>query len=172
MHKSSSSINSDLFEQVSPRYTHASKIAQPAAAVTTSTMYLKWYLVYPEVRTFDGNEVRNVQAFVVEEVGQGRLALHNEVGFVVQHRATAGDILYVCSWRENNELWETICFKSLEVGSVFEVVNRDTKTGTFCVWVIPIVAHEQQAWVQYLRSAQDEAAKLAYFQNQLRGVVG
>jgi hypothetical protein len=134
-------------------------------------MYLKWYLVNPDEHQFDDAEVGGAQSFILQEIDRGKLALHNEVGFVIQHRVTAGVILYVCSWRENNEVWESIYFKNLDPRGVFEIVHRDTKTGTFCVWVIPIVAHEQQAWVRYLRSTRDEAAKRAYCVDQLSGLV-
>jgi hypothetical protein len=121
---------------------------------------------------FAQHEVNNAQAFISNEVDAARLALHNEVGFVVQHRCTAGDIVYVCSWRDNNQVWETIYSKGLESGSLLAVTKRATKTATFCVWVIPVVAHEQQAWVKYLRSAHDDRAKHDYFMNQFSGYVG
>jgi hypothetical protein len=165
-------IDTTLFEQVASHYVHIAKIVQPVQAIRPAGCYLKWYLVFPEERGFAEPEVTAAQAFVLDEIARGQLALQDEVGFVVQHRCTGADILYVCSWRDNNELWETIYSKGKEPESLFAVAHRETKTGTFCVWVIPIVASEQQAWVTYLRSARDEVAQEAYFSHQFDGSVG
>jgi hypothetical protein len=164
--------DSVLFEQVATNYVHIAKRAQPARAIRPSGCYLKWYLVFPEERGFAEHEIAAAQAFVLDEVAHGRLALQHEVGFVAQHRCTGADILYICSWRDNNELWETIYSKGLEPDSTFAVAHRETKTATFCVWIIPIVASEQHAWVTYLRSTRDQAAQEAYLRDQFHGSVG
>jgi len=165
-------IHAELIAQVSADYVHAPKIAQPRNVFSLSTTCLKWYGVYPAERPFADHEVEAAQAFLADEVSCGRLALEHEVGFVVQHRCLGGDILYVCTWRENNEVWETLYFKQAGAKPAFEVVSRATKTGTFCVWVIPVVAHEQRAWVKFLTSKRDNADLLAYFCDCLCGSVG
>jgi hypothetical protein len=38
--------------------------------------------------------------------------------------------------------------------------------GTFCVWEMGAVVHEQQAWIRYLCSARDAAAAQAYLADQ------
>jgi hypothetical protein len=126
--------------------------------------------VHPPDRPFAEAEVSAAQDFVLSEAKSGRLALHNEIGFTVQHRCASVDIFYVCSWRENNELWETLYW--LPSGGVFQPVPRESKTATYCVWVIPAVAHEQQAWLKYLRSSRDDAARRAYCIDHFAGEVG
>ena len=110
------------------------------------------------------------QSFLLSEIDSGRLRLHNEVGFTVQHRCARVDIFYVCSWRDNNELWETLY--TLPVGGTYQLAERDNTTGTYCVWVIPAVTHEQQAWLTYLRSPRDNAARRRYCEDQASGDVG
>lgn len=163
--------DANLFEQVGSDYAHVRKVMRPAPPLVAPDVYQKWYLVHPPERPFSDAEVKAAQSFLRREIDAGRLALRNEVGFTVQHRCSAMDIFYVCSWRGNNELWETLYH--LPPGSLdYQLVPRDTKTGTYCVWVIPAVTHEQRAWLTYLNSSRDAAARLAYCQDQASGDVG
>lgn len=163
--------DANLFAQVEAGYAHVHKVMRPASPLIAPGVYQKWYLVHPPERPFADAEVSAAQAFMLGEIDAGRLALRKEVGFTVQHRCTAMDIFYVCSWRGNNELWETLY--QLPPGSRdYRLVPRDTKTGTYCVWVIPAVAHEQRAWLAYLNSRRDAAARLAYCRDQASGDVG
>ncbi len=164
-------IASELFQQVSANYNHSDKQVQPASPLVGDGIYLKWYLVYPPARPFADADIRQAQAFVQQEIECGQLALKNQIGFVVQHRCASVDIFYVCSWRNDNEVWETLYTKAIDETGEFQQVQRDFTTGTFCVWVIPVVAHEQKAWRRFLVSARDEAAQRAYARDQLAGVV-
>jgi hypothetical protein len=47
-----------------------------------------------------------------------------------------------------------------------------THRGTFCVWELGAVLHEQQAWIRYLYSARDDAARREYVADQYAGPVG
>ena len=42
--------------------------------------------------------------------------------------------------------------------------------GTFCVWKLGAVWHEQQAWVRYLMSAQGEEAERVYLGDCFEGL--
>ena len=159
-----------LFGHVAGDYVHVTKVMQPASPLIATDVLQKWYLVHPPERPFSTADVQAAQAFLLGEIESGRLALRNEVGFTVQHRCADVDIFYVCSWRGNNELWETLYV--LPTGGDFSLVRRESKTGTYCVWVIPAVTHEQRAWLTYLRSRRDAAARLAYCQDQTSGIVG
>lgn len=164
-------IASNLFQQVSADYRHSDKHVQPAQPLDSGDVFLKWYLVHPPARPFAEADFRQAQDFIQQEIECGRLALKNQIGFVVQHRCAHVDIFYVCNWRNNNEVWEALYTKAIEQPSKFQPVSRDLTTGTFCVWVIPIVAHEQQAWRRYLTSTRDKPAQLAYARDQLAGMV-
>lgn len=159
-----------LFEQVATQYRHIRKRMQPRAPLVAPGVFQKWYVVHPPERPFADSEVAEAQRFILGEVESGRLALKNEVGFTVQHRCGQVDIFYVCSWRDNNELWETIYHRPH--GGTFQLAPRESKTGTYCVWVIPAVTHEQNAWVAYLNSVRDDAARAAYCRDQFEGLVG
>lgn len=170
MKKSVTPPTADLFDQVAAGYTHVQKLMRPAPALIAPAVYQKWYLVHPHDSPFRDEDVAVAQAFLKSEIDGERLALRHEVGFTVQHRCAAIDIFYVCSWRDNNELWETLYYKPH--GGTFSVAPRDTKTATYCVWVIPAVAHEQRAWLEFLRSDRGAAARDAYCRDQASGRVG
>ena len=159
-----------MFGQVSRDYVHGRKVMRPAAALVAPGVYQKWYVVHPSARPFSTAEIADAQAFLLSEVEGGRLALRDEVGFTVQHRCGGVDIFYVCSWRNDNELWETIY--TLPNGGRYELAPRESKTATYCVWVIPAVTHEQKAWVAFLNSKRDQAAQDAYCRDQFEGEVG
>jgi hypothetical protein len=160
----------ELFHEVADNYVHVRKQMRAARPLIAQGVFLKWYLVNPPDRPFAETEVQAAQSFLLSEIESGRLRLRNEVGFTVQHRCANVDIFYVCSWRDNNELWETIY--TLPAGGTFRLAQRDNTTGTYCVWVIPAVMHEQQAWLTYLRSSRDGAARRRYCEDQASGEVG
>lgn len=159
-----------LFNEVADDYVHVRKEMRAAAPLVAPGIFSKWYLVYPPDRPFTASEVQAAQSFLLSEVESGRLRVRNEIGFTVQHRCAEVDIFYVCSWRENNELWETLY--TLPTGGTYRLAQRDNTTGTYCVWVIPAVTHEQRAWLTYLRSSRDGAARRRYCDDQATGEVG
>lgn len=158
------------FQQVAPDYRHYPKWVRPTSALQTPEVYFKWYLIYPETLPIVDEERLEAQAFIGEEVESGRLELKDEVGFVVQHRTPEWMILYVCTWRGNNEIWETLYHRKLPGGSFVKHRRTDT-TGTFCVWVMSAVRHEQQAWSRYLRSERNAKAQEDYLGDQLHDLV-
>jgi hypothetical protein len=167
-------MTSDLaekFAQVSAEYKHYPKWIQPAPALVTPQVYFKWYLTHPESLPITNDQIAEAQATLRQDLSTGQLALKHEVGFVVQHRCAEVIILYVCTWRGNNEVWETLYHKALNPETQYEMFKRENTSGTFCVWVLPAVLHEQQAWVRYLQSQRDEAAQEAYLNNQMTGWV-
>jgi hypothetical protein len=165
-----STLTEMFFHHVEPSYRHDSKQARPAHALIRPHIHLKWYTLAVPDRMHTANEVSDAQAFIVREIDGGRLELRNEIGFVVQHRVATADIFYVCSWNDNNELWETHYYRPLATGQP-EVGRHGTKFPTFCVWVLSIVHHEMQAWSRYLKSARNDAAREDYANDHLDAMV-
>jgi len=161
----------ELFQSVAADYTHYRKRARVVAPAAADDVFLKWYSLAVPERTHTDAEIAAAQTFLLREINDGRLALTNEVGFVVQHRIATMDVFYVCSWNGNNELWETHYFKPLD-GDQYEIGRHGTKFPTFCVWVLAIVHHETEAWSRYLQSPRDGAARVAYCTDQLDAMVG
>jgi len=159
------------YEQVAAEYRHRQKVARPGEALVTPTVYLKWYDIYYEETPIAPHLVDEARSFLLAEVEGGRLPLKNELGFVVHHQCTGAYILYISTWRNENELWETIYIKDLVVDSEFQQLKRNATTPTYCVWVLGVVGHEQRAWTRYLYTSRDNTAKYAYVQDQLTGPV-
>jgi hypothetical protein len=157
------------FGQVASEYRHRPKVARPGEALVTPAVYLKWYDIYYEETPISPQLVDQARSFLLAELEAGRLALKNEIGFAVHHRCSAAYILYICTWRNENELWETIYIKDLVVDSEIQQLKRNATTPTYCVWVLGAVGHEQQAWTRYLYSSRDDAAKYAYVRDQITG---
>ena len=102
----------------------------------------------------------------------GPAGLAGELGFVICHRC--GDSFYfllVCTWRNQNEMWETVYAKDVATGAGFQLVPQGTHLEVICVWELGAVLHEQQAWSRYLRSARAEQDKLAYLHDRFSGSV-
>src|SRR5581483_1753933 len=159
------------FEQVAPEYQHRQKFVRPGDALITSKVYLKWYDIYREELPISSKLVQDARSFLLAEMEAGRLPLMNELGFVIHHQCRDLYILYVCTWRNENELWETLYHKDLTGDGKFHVLERSSTTPTFCVWVLGAVWHEQQAWTRYLYTKRDNAAKYAHLQDQMTGLV-
>jgi hypothetical protein len=149
---------------VRPEYRHTPKLARPEPSLTLGGTVLKWYDIAPAdapvplaIRALARRNLRDGSKL-------GELALDDELGFVVLHRC--GESFYfllVCTWRNDNELWETVWAKTGERAFRFEPwpIGRGHRP-TFCVWELGVVCHEQQAWERYLGSPRDELAMQAY----------
>jgi hypothetical protein len=158
-------------EQVAPEYRHRQKFVKPGDALISPKVYLKWYDIYREEMPISSQLVHVARDFLLSEIETGKLPLENELGFLIHHQSADIYILYVCTWRNENEVWETIYFRDLKDGGDFRLLERGSTAPTFCVWVLGAVWHEQQAWTRYLYSQRDDAAKYAYLQDQMTGLV-
>jgi hypothetical protein len=163
--------NSTLFGQVEPGYAHYRKWAQPAPALVTPHVHLKWYVIHPEALPIAAARIDDAQAYLRDEIAAGRLKLDDEVGFVVHHRVPELEILYVCTWRGNNEVWETLYHKRLLPGLRFTEFQRTNTSPTFCVWVLSAVTHEMKAWTRFLSSPRGADDRNGYLADQLTGWV-
>ena len=152
-------------------YVHRDKFVEPGEPIRLPSAVLKWYdLARPETPV--APDVRSLaRAFVEREC----LALTPEIvgglGFAVLHRC-GGDFyfLLISTWRNENELWETVWAKAGEHEPAF--VPWPLAAGhhpTFCVWELGAVCHEQGAWSRYLRSPRDAIAKREYLKDTYTG---
>jgi hypothetical protein len=108
------------------------------------------------------------RAFLELEVE--RLNINGELGFVILHRAGSMLLLMLITWRNTNELWESVYTKDLTSGGGYALTNfGGTHRGTYCVWELGAVWHERHAWVRFLSSPRDDAAKLAYINDRFSG---
>ena len=159
--------------QVDPGYRHGPKVATPHATVILGDAILKWYDIAPADAPVPP-EIDDLARHALHKGSRsGALGLAGELGFVILHRC--GEDFYfllVSSWRNDNELWETVWAKAGDEDATFRPWPREgTHRPTYCVWELGAVCHERGAWSEYLRSPRDERAKKAYLRSLCAGEV-
>ena len=151
-------------------YRYYQKRAEPSLDLNLSHAYLKWYDIYPldaEITPDQRNECRN---FVADEAAH--IPLKDDLGFVILHRAGTVLLLLITTWRNTNELWEAVYWKAVDGTEPYQPMPCFSEhRGTYCVWELPVVWHERHAWVRFLSSPDDNAAKLAYINDRFSGMV-
>lgn len=154
------------------KYDYHKKIVAPGKNLLLKGAYLKWYELYPPGLRINEEQVSETRRFLNSEAESGRLNFNNELGFVILHRAGDYLLLLLTTWRNVNEMWESIYFKDAERGDTFkELKFNEGHKGTFCVWELGIVWHERNAWLHFTRSERDEKAKLNYMNDRFSGEI-
>ena len=159
-------------EVVRPDYRHGLKLVQPASTVALGDAVLKWYDIAPREEPV-AEHVRSLALRgLADAVRLGELRLGEALGFVILHRCGAGfHFLLVSTWRNDNELWETVWAKDGDASGFHPWTLEGAHRPTFCVWELGAVWHEQQAWSRFLRSDRSPAAEAAYLQDAFEGEV-
>jgi hypothetical protein len=153
-------------------YEYYEKVVTPGEGLSLPGAYLKWYDLYPVDVPISQEQVAESRAFLEGEGEAGRLKLEGELGFVILHRAGPVLLLLVTTWRNTNELWESMYVKEVGQADEYKVLPFDgSHRGTFCVWELGPVWHERGAWVRFIQSKRDEEAKLAYVNDRFEGSV-
>jgi hypothetical protein len=153
-------------------YRHVTKRISPGTPLILPDTYLKWYDLRREDQAIDPAATERARIFLTEEITGGRLPISGDLGFVIHH--LSGDdthLLLVCTWRDNNEMWETTYVKDTRRDRVFGPMAQTTHRGVICVWEFGVVAHEHEAWTRYLRSDRDTAAKRSYAESLCTGMI-
>jgi hypothetical protein len=153
-------------------YSYYEKVFTPAEDLSLPTAYLKWYNLYPDDAPITPEQFAESRTFLAAEVAAGRLQLEHELGFVILHRAGSVLLLMLMTWRNTNEIWESVWYKEVAATATYQPnIYPTSHRGTYCVWELGAVWHERHAWVRFLSSKRDEAAKLAYINDRFAGRV-
>jgi hypothetical protein len=113
------------------------------------------------------------QNYLVSEAAKPDWECGGQIGFSMLHRCGREFYFFiVCTWRNDNELWETIYFKPSVRVPAFARFPETRHRGTFCVWEMGVVRHEADVWISYLKSARDAGAREHYLRTVWEGVVG
>lgn len=152
---------------IDTQYQHKYKQVLPLAPLILSGAALKWYGVYPENQPVPDDITRMAREYLMKTPLEAR-----GLGFVILHRC--GEDFYfliICTWRNSNELWETVFYKNGEAMRDFAPFPRDdVHKPTLCVWELVPVWHEQQAWVRFLTSSRNEAAGQSWLNDCFAGI--
>jgi hypothetical protein len=153
-------------------YRHVTKEITPATPITLGGSVLKWYDIAPADEPVPSDVLVLARGTLHGAPESGALDLDDELGFVILHRC--GESFYfliVCTWRNENEVWETVWAKDNGEAAFRPWQIEGTHRPTFCVWELGAVWHEQQAWSRFLRSGRDAAAREAYLRDLFAGEV-
>ena len=151
-------------------YEYYQKLVTPGEDLSAPGAYLKWYDIRRPDVEMTQELVEESRAFVAAEVE--RLKIQDELGFVLLHHCGSVLLLMIMTWRNTNEIWESVYAKDLtKAGSYHLQTFENSHRGTFCVWELGPVWHERNAWARFLASKRDEAAKLAYVNDRFTGLI-
>jgi hypothetical protein len=136
-------------------YRHAPKRATPGAPLEPPGAVLKWYDVHADDRPVPDEVGRMARRLLTAAPLAAR-----GLGFVILHRCGSDFyFLIVCTWRNSNELWQTVFYKDGEAMADFAEFPREgPHKPTLCVWEMTPAWHERQAWLRFLASSRDAAA--------------
>jgi hypothetical protein len=154
-------------------YRHVDKLAKPKTGIMLGGATLKWYDMAPADAPVPLAVRALARRCLRDGVKHGELALDGELGFVILHRCEDDFyFLLVSTWRNENELWESVWAKAGSVDVLFRPWTVEgSHRPTFCVWELGAVAHERRAWTAYLRSGRDRAARDTYLRDAYDGAV-
>jgi hypothetical protein len=151
---------------VSTEYRHAPKHVTIGETLNLSGAILKWYAVHSQEQPVPEKITQLARAYLLNTPPDAR-----GLGFVVLHRC--GNDFYfliVCTWRNGNEIWETVFYKDGDGMMDFAPFPREgSHKPTFCVWELVPVVHEQQAWVRFLGSTRNEKAAESWLVDRYSG---
>jgi hypothetical protein len=156
-----------------PGYEHITKVVRPQSSLTLRSTVLKWYEIAPAdapvplvVRALARRNLRDASK-------DGSLGISGDFGFVILHRCGEDfHFLLLCTWRNENELWQTVWAKDGSTDVLFRPwTTEGAHRPTFCVWELGAVVHEREAWTRYLVSRRDAAAGQAYLRDTYSGLV-
>jgi hypothetical protein len=69
-------------------------------------------------------------------------------------------------------MWESIFVKNVVHPESYSALKfENDHKGTYCVWELGIVWHERNAWVRFIESDRNSAAKEAYLLDRLSGMI-
>jgi hypothetical protein len=153
-------------------YRHLTKAIAPAAPIELGDSVLKWYDIAPAAEPVPGPIRALARGTLRGAYDSEAIELDDDVGFVILHRC--GESFYfllVSTWRNDNELWETVWAKEGDAAGFQPWPLAGTHRPTFCVWELGAVCHEQRAWSRFLRSERDAEARDAYLRDSCAGDV-
>ncbi len=150
---------------IEPGYRHGPKRVTPGEPVETHGALLKWYALHTDEQPVPEEVTRLART----RLATAPLAATG-LGFVVLHRCGQSFyFLIVCTWRNSNEVWQTVFYKDASLAAFAPFPREGEHKPMLCVWELVPVWHEQQAWRRFLASARDEPAALAWLADRYAG---
>jgi hypothetical protein len=162
----------DIGNVILEGYNYYKKKVEPEELLILPEACFKWYNLFPTETEINQEQVFETREFIKNEIKSGRLNLEKELGFVILHRAGDYLLLLITTWRNTNEMWESVYFKKAVQSEAYKQIEfKNNHKGTYCVWELSIVWHERNAWLNFIQSKRNEEAKLKYLNDLFSGMV-
>lgn len=146
---------------------YPSKYAQPKGIFHVGKTKFKWYDLASDPAEISQHDIDNAQKCIGN--AEENFKNMDDLGFVIMHRCGKNYLLLVCTWRNENELWESVYYDG---SGQFEIWDRNkTYLPTYCVWEMGIVYHESQSWKKYLGTGREDKDKETYLNHFFEGEV-
>ncbi|UWX60841.1 hypothetical protein N0B40_00920 [Chryseobacterium oranimense] len=146
---------------------YPSKFATPKDIFTLGRTRFKWYNLAEDPAVIFPQDIINAKACI--ENADENFQDKDDLGFVIMHRCGENYLLLVCTWRSENELWESVYYDG---SGTFEVWDRkNIHIPTYCVWEMGIVYHESKAWKKFLGTDLTEMHQQNYLNDLFEGEV-
>ncbi len=163
---------SEIGNVIPEDYNYYEKKVESGELLILPEACFKWYNLFPIKNEINQEQVFETREFIKEEINSGRLKLDKEIGFVILHRAGDYLLLLITTWRNTNEMWESVYYKRVEQSDNYKQMEfKNNHKGTYCVWELSIVWHERNAWLKFIQSKHNEEAKLKYLNELFSGIV-
>lgn len=125
---------------------YPSKYALPKEIFTVGKTRFKWYDLAKDPAEVSSQDIQNAK-MCIENANENFQNIE-DLGFVIMHRCGENYLLLICTWRSENELWESVYYDGT---GKFEIWNRNkTHLPTYCVWEMGIVSmnlrHGKNTW--------------------------
>lgn len=152
-------------------YRHVTKLVTPGAAVVRPDSHLKWYDIAPPDAAVPEAVRAEARTYLSGRLDEREPDIAGELGFVVLHRCGASFyFLIVCTWRHQNEMWQTVFARDTAADPAFAPVPGAGHRAVICVWEAAAVMHEHQAWARLLRSERGPDDRRRYLDDQFTGL--
>lgn len=146
---------------------YPSKYASPKGIFVPGKTRFKWYDLAEDPSVISAQDIINAKTCI--ESSEENFQNKDDLGFVIMHRCGEHYLLLVCTWRSENELWESVYYNG---SGKFEVWDRNTiHLPTYCVWEMGIVYHESGAWKKFLGTGRTEVDQQNYLDDFFEGEV-
>ncbi|KMQ62263.1 hypothetical protein ACM40_08135 [Chryseobacterium sp. BLS98] len=146
---------------------YPSKYASSKGIFTLGSTRFKWYNLAEDPADISLQDIINAKVCI--ETADENFQNKDDLGFVIMHRCGENYLLLVCTWRSENELWESVYYDG---SGTFEVWDRkNIHIPTYCVWEMGIVYHESRAWKKFLGTDRTEIYQQNYLNDLFEGEV-
>ncbi|SHG67657.1 hypothetical protein SAMN05421866_1189 [Chryseobacterium oranimense] len=146
---------------------YPSKYASPKGIFTLGRTRFKWYNLAEDPAVISPQDIINAKTCI--ENADENFQDKDDLGFVIMHRCGENYLLLICTWRSENELWESVYYND---SGTFEVWDRkNIHIPTYCVWEMGIVYHESKAWKKFLGTDRTDVHQQNYLNDFFEGEV-